>query len=550
MRWAKGNFPIVLLGAALLCCGAMLLALSSETTFFQDTWGLVLDREGFSARSFFMPHNEHIVVLPTAIEKLLVGAFGMTTYLPERIAMTLAVLVAGALLFVYVRRRLGPWPALIAAVLFLFLGPAWADMLWPFQIGFVGSALFGLAMLLALDRGDRRGDVAACAFLVLSIGFSSLGLPFVAAAAVDVLVRRRSHGLGRAWLAAIPALLYAAWWLGYGHEAETHVSLNNVLRSPQYLLEGMASAVEALLGLNKSGPDAAVAPEWGLPVLVALLFLVAYRQLRGLPVSQRFWPVAAAALSSWLLAAFNAMPGREAYQNRYLYAGGLFILLLATELLRGVRIGRGALFAAGVVAVAAVSSNLVQFREGSRWLKEQAVLTRADLGAIEIARRTVDPNFPLSPEIAGTGSLFVVNVGRYLEAVRDHGSPAYSPAELVTAPEAGRRQADIILSQALPLSAETPTVAPPRPPGSRCVQFPPGAEMLETPLGPGTARIEVAPGPPPVSLRLRRYAREDFPVPLEPPPPGSVTLLRIPRDGAPQPWQLHVDAAQPVRVCS
>ena len=83
-------------------------------------------------------------------------------------------------------------------------------------------------------------------------------------------------------------------------------------------------------------------------------------------VLPRFWPVAAAALSSWLLAAFNAMPGREAYQNRYLYAGGLFILLLATELLRGVRIGRNVLLVAGVVTVAAVSSNLVQFREGSR----------------------------------------------------------------------------------------------------------------------------------------------------------------------------------------
>jgi hypothetical protein len=550
MRWARGNLPIVLLGAALLSCGAMLLALGSGTTFFQDTWGLVLDRQDFSARAFFMPHNEHIVVIPTAIDKLAL-LFGMETYLPERVVMTVAVLVAATLLFVYARRRLGPWPALIGAVLLLFLGPAWADMLWPFQIGFVGSALFGIAMLLALDRGDRRGDVAACVFLVLSLGFSSLGLPFVAAAAVDVLVRRRSHGLGRAWVAAVPAALYGAWWLGYGHEAETHVTLNNVLRSPQYALEGMASAVEALLGLNKSGPDAAVPPEWGLPILIALLLLVGYRQVRGLPVSQRFWPVAAAALASWMLAAFNTMPGREAYQNRYLYAGGVFILLLAVELLRDVRIGRRALLIAGAVALVAVSSNLVQFREGSRWLKDQAVLTRADLGAIEIARRTVDPGFTLAPEIAGTGSLAIVSAGKYLEAIGKHGSPAYSPAELVTAPAAGRRQADIVLSGALPLSTVTRPTGPSPDPSGSCVLFPGGAasDSLETPLTPGVTRIEVEAGPPAV-LTLRRFAVGEFPAPVGDGPGETTTYLRIPRDLAPQPWQLHVDAEQPVRVCS
>src|SRR4029077_716733 len=102
---------------------------------------------------------------------------------------------SATLLFVYVRRRLGPWPALIAAVLLLFLGPAWADLLWGFQIAFVGSALFGIAMLLALDRGDRRGDIAACVFLTLSVGFSSLGLSFLVGAVADFVQRRRSHGL-------------------------------------------------------------------------------------------------------------------------------------------------------------------------------------------------------------------------------------------------------------------------------------------------------------------------------------------------------------------
>lgn len=547
MEWPRRNAPIVLLGAALLASAALLLALGSGTTFFQDTWGLLLDRPGFSADAFFRPHNEHIVVIPTALAKLEVELFGMSSSVPERVVMTLGVLTTAALLFVYVRRRVGPWPALIATVLLLFLGPAWADLIWPFQIGFVGSALFGVAMLLALDRGDRAGDAVACGCLTMSIGFSSLGLPFIAAAAVDVLVRRRSHGLARAYVAALPALLYAAWWLGWGHEADTNVSLNNVLSSPRYMLEGAASAVEALLGLNKSGPDAAVPPEWGLPILVALIVLVGVAQARRPGVSPRFWPVAAAATASWMLAAFNAAPGREAYQNRYMYAGAVFVLLLAAELLRGTRFGRRELAVAAIVAVAAVSANLVHFREGSRWLKSQAVLTKADLGAVEIARETVDPDFFLTPEIAGTASLAVVNPGRYLREVRAHGSPAYDESELIEAPEAGRRQADIVLSHALPLSTETVPGVRPRQTGD-CAVVAGGRDASEATLEPGVNRIEVPAGPK-ASLSLRRFATEGFPVPLEDAPGRSTTLLTVPPDTSDLAWRLRVEAPQPVTVC-
>jgi hypothetical protein len=545
MEWLKRNVPTVLLGIALLASAVLLLALMSGLTFFQDSWGLLLDRQDFSARAFFMPHNEHIVVAPTAIEKLLVETFGMTTALPEQIVMTLAVLASASLLFVYVRRRLGPWPALIAAVLFLFLGPAWADMIWPFQIGFVGSVLFGIAMLLALDRGDRRSDIAACGFLVLSLSFSSLGLPFLVAAGVDVLQRRRQFGLARVFVPAIPALLYAAWWLGWGQDAERHVTLKNVLTSPGYALEGNATAVEALLGLNKAGPDAAVPPEWGLPILVALVVLVAYGQVRKPGFSPRFWPVAAAAATSWFLAAANFIPGREAYQNRYIYAGAAFVLLLSSELLRDLRFSRRGLLVAGAVALAAVGSNLVTFREGGRWLQEQTVLTRADLGAIEIARGTVDSSFALTPDIAGTGSLAIVSAGRYLEVVRKHGSPAYTPGELARAPEAGRRQADIVLSQALPLSTETIVGAEPEG-GGDCTVVPPSGTDVH--LSPGVTRIEVPPESD-ADIKLARFAAEDYPVPIERLPGGSTTLLTIPADVVDLPWRLRVEAAHQVRVC-
>lgn len=547
MAWPRRNAPVVLMGAALLASAALLLALTHGLTFFQDTWEFLMNRRDFSADSLLEPHNEHIVVVQVAIQIFLLEVFGMSSAAPEHLLLILALLAAATLLFVYARRRVGPWPALMAAVLLLFLGPAWQDILWPFELGFVGSVLLGLAMLLALDRDDRRGDVAATVFLAIAAGFSSLGLSFVAAAAVNVLQRHRERGWGRAYVVAVPAALFALWYLGWGHEAENHVTLENVLSSPPFVLEGLAASVEALLGLSEAPIEGVAEVGWGQPLLVALIVLVIYGQVRRPGFSSGFWVIAAATATNWLLAAFNFIPGREPTTGRYMYAGGLFILLMAVELLRGVRVSRTALLVSGAVTLAAVAANLVILRDGSRWLDNQTVLTKADLAAIEIARRTVDPNFVLNPEVAGTPSLIDVQAGKYLEAEREHGSPAYTPTELVSAPEAGRRQADIVLSQALPLSTETFVGAKPDPQG-RCVVVPAGGRRSAIALRPGVTRVEVAPGPP-ASFSLRRFALAEYPVPTEGAPGGSTTLLTVPRDGSPRPWRLRVEAEQAATVC-
>jgi hypothetical protein len=546
MAWPKRNAPVILLAAALAASSALLLALEANLTFFQDTWAFLLRRRGLSVDVFLEPHNEHIVVIPVALEKLLVAVFGMASAAPEQVAMTLVLAATGALVFVYVRRRLGPWPALIAAVLLLFVGPAWEVLLWPFEIALAGSVLFGVGALLALDGGSRRGDLLACLCLIVAIGFSSLGVAFVAAAVVDVLQRRSALGLRRAYLAAIPILLYAAWWAGWGHDAETHLSLHNVLFSPRYVLEGLAASLSSLLGLPTIGVAGKVL--WGAPVLLALAVLLAGRLGRGFRPSPRFWPLVAATGAYWFLAAFNYIPGREAYTSRYMYAGAALTLLLTAELLRGVRLGRAALLAGGAVTVAAVLLNLVPLRDGRDWLREQTVLTRADLAGIEIARRTVDPGFSLTPEVADTPSLVDVDAGDYLEMAAAHGSPAYTPAELLTAPRPGRRQADVVLAQALSVTTASRPGSHPGPAAS-CIAVAPGPGRPEIRLIRPLTRIVVPPGEP-AAITLRRFAVPgEFPVVPEPAPGGETTFLRVPRDASARPWRLHVESTRPVRVC-
>ncbi|HWM64136.1 MAG TPA: hypothetical protein VNP96_09150 [Solirubrobacterales bacterium] len=547
MAWPTRNAPVILLGAALLGSTVLLLTLQSDLTFFQDTWAFLMRRQEFTAGAFLDPHNEHIVVIPVAIEMLLVALFGMTSAAPEQVLLALLLAATAVLLFVYVRRRIGPWPALYAAVLLLFVGPAWQVLLWPFEIGFVGSVCFGIATLLALDRGDRRGDRIACACLVVAIGFSSLGVAFAAGAAVDVLQRRRSHGLSRAYVPAVPALLYAAWWLGWGHTAEGHLSLDNVLASPAYVFEGVASSLDSLLGLSTIGVDGIGEPLWGRPILIVLVAAIVLAQIRKPGFSPRLWPAAAAMATSWMLTAFNFVPGREAHSSRYVYAGAAFVLLVAADLLRGTRLGRRGLAFGAVVTIAAVGPNLVALRDGRDWFYEQTVLTRSDLAAIEIAHRTVDPLFTLAPETAGTPSLIDIQADRYLAAVREHGSPAYAPAELATAPPAGRRQADVVLARALPLSTETILGGGDAgAPAGECVTVPGGGEE-GVPLGPGITRIQVPAGDE-AAFSLGRFAA-GYPVTTEGAPGGSTTLLEIPADTVTRPWRLRVEAAQPVTVC-
>ncbi len=108
MAWQRRNAPTAALAGVLFASAVVLLYLGRNFTFIQDTWNFLLERQGSSLDTFVQPHNEHIVVIPVAIEKLLVSAFGMTSALPERVVLTAMLLATAALVFVYVRRRVGP----------------------------------------------------------------------------------------------------------------------------------------------------------------------------------------------------------------------------------------------------------------------------------------------------------------------------------------------------------------------------------------------------------------------------------------------------------
>ncbi len=79
------------------------------------------------------------------------------------------------------------------------------------------------------------------------------------------------------------------------------------------------------------------------------------------------------AAAFWLLSGVQRVGIASPDASRYLYVGGLFVLLLAVELLRGVRVGRGSrFFVMAASAVVAVSATSATCAPGARYLRAQA----------------------------------------------------------------------------------------------------------------------------------------------------------------------------------
>ena len=348
------------------------------------------------------------------------------------------------ILFVYLRRRTGRL-ALAGALPVLFMGTAREVTIWPVNIAFTAAMAAGIAALLALEGEDRRGDAIACGLLVLGLAFSELALFFAVGAAVSMALARRPWS--RAYVVVVPVLLYAGWYAGWGHTAESHLSLHNLVHSPVYLAEGLASSAWSLLGVPTHGRVGGV---W-LPLLALAAFGV-LRARSHAPLPATFWSALAVLLCFWVLTAASFEPGREADQSRYQYVGGVLLLLVLGNAVAEVRLGAPEVLATLGVACAATIANLAVLHHDYGFLRDRAIDERGALAGLEVAGSRADPNLILDSGNTENGALDSLTVGPYLSAVNAFGSPADDLLELSGAPETARIAADRLNAQAEHLS--------------------------------------------------------------------------------------------------
>jgi hypothetical protein len=532
---------LICLALATAASGTYLLILQAHLTFYGDDWEFLLKRRAFSADAFLNPHNDHIVVIPVAIYKALLAVFGMSSAMPFQVVATLIFLLSAVLLFAYLRRRVGDWPALLGSILILFLGAAWADLLWSFQMGLSGSMAAGIGALLALDRDDRKGDVIACALLVVATLFSELGVLFAVGAFVSVALgpspRRR-----RLYVALVPVAVYTVWYLGWGHKGPQTANFHNFVNSPGFVFDAISANLASLFGLTTplSGtPGGDIhGLNWGRALLVIAIVLAIWRLWRTGRPSRWLWAVLATGGAFWFLSALNAIPGlRDASSGRYQYPGAIFVLLIVAEFLRGVRANRRFLIAASAVTVVAAASGVILLHDGYGVKKEQSDALRARLAAVAIGRGAESRNFRI-----GFPPFTVVPARVYFSAVDAFGSPALSESQLVASSRRVVGDRILIKEEGIKLNPE------PRSSQGLCETLradPSGLTAMS--LLPGNYTLTVQSGLG-AAIGLARFAHLPR-VDLGAVAHGVPASISIPRDHSTRPWRLASRGPSDVTVC-
>jgi hypothetical protein len=142
----------------------LLLWLNRNQWFVADEWHFLVERGfGPGKQGLFEPANEHWSTIPILIYRGLFSLFGVRTYAPYvAVLMLLHVGVAHLVWRVMRSSSVGPWIATAACAMFLLLAAGFENIQWAYQIGFIGSLLFGLGHVLLADHSEPFGrrDVA------------------------------------------------------------------------------------------------------------------------------------------------------------------------------------------------------------------------------------------------------------------------------------------------------------------------------------------------------------------------------------------------------
>lgn len=550
--------PIAWLGLA-LATFVGLLVLGRHLTFWQDEWAFI-GAEPSGIASYLEPHNEHWSTVPLILYRAVLAIVGLHSYLPYMVILTLVHLIAVGGAFVLLARRLPGWAALLAVLPLFVLGSGYENLSWAFQIGFVASVAAGTWGLVALESDHRRRTaIAGTALLIVGLASSGMGIFFVVAAAVRLLVdpifRRRST-----WVIA-PCVVFAAWYLAFGrHGASgTFAAPTTVLR---FAARGLTFAAGRVAGFDLAGRLPMLGQIAGGAGLLLFVLVIARQAIGRRMAPLALGGVAAVATMYLVIGLTRAdLPGDFATRSRYVYVAAFLLIPAAGDLIATIsskgRLRRAA--AVGLIALAwlAVGANVLDFRSGSAIFKRNAGLTRAYLTVLaeHPETRWVDPVLPLGwPDI------------EQLEGFLEHyGSPLRDtlvPSNVVPSSQAQLERALVALAHGSfnvsvgrpPVTARstTPTVLETggtvATPAGSCLSVvssaPEGWVTVAVPDGGWLVLDGPADGATASLGQAVRPARGSA-IPLPHSPDGTWSIA-VPHIGDGLPWQVRLDLPLPV----
>lgn len=493
-RWPAESRTIAWWGLAALVVLSLvtLLVLEHGETLKDDELGYAVRLSPLGPGLFEPPVGKYTIPLPLLVYRGLFETAGLHSYLAYEIVGAGFVALCGVLFFVLAERRVGAL-ALAPTAILLFFGAASAvTVTGALRLPALISVAAGLAMILAFERRTLAGDVAGALLLAASLFSHPTGLAFGAAAAVLVLLRPSPARWRGAWAFLVPGSVWAIVWLsvrpsggpGYGPIDQVPAFMLHSLIAVASAITGASRLVTAAPGDNPLG--------WVLAALLAcgIVAAVWVRVRRADPPPATFWAALVALLVLWAVTALAPGGDRGAQAGRYLYPGGVLMLLALVELAGGLRLSMQVTLA--VVAVAAVSLglNADQLRSDAATWRSWSDYIRAEETSLELARGKVEPSFrpedPTARPPVGDHRM-LISAGPYYAISDLWGSPAYTPQELMQRPLPVRRAADLVLARALsvhlrdggkpgqtdglrPSSPFPPGVRPRRAPAPCCVQ--------------------------------------------------------------------------------
>jgi hypothetical protein len=568
-RVGEARIAYLVLALAFAIAAILILAWGRGQTFINDEWNYLVTVRGFAPETLLHPQNGHLLLVPLLLYKALFATAGAESHLPYQLTTVVLHLIVASLFFCLVRTRVPLAVAVALTVLVAFFGAGWDTVMGAYEIPNLTGMAAGLGMLLALERRTLAGNLAASLLLALSLASFSVGIAFALGALLAIWLGGRTEWR-RAWIVLLPGLLYVAWFLWARKFGQSEVTAEAVSSLFSGMADQLAAICAAITGLFRFPGSAEltdliqIRPEWGYPLALVLGGLAALH-LRRAPRSIRFWTVTGTLVIYLALVAAGLSPARAPNASRYVYMGGLLGLLLVAELGRDVRWSTVTGLVAFIFFAFALMANVAELRVGGHLFEAEGATNRAELTALELSRRYVDPNFPVEDEsTTHSHPDMLFPAWAYFDAAQEFGSPAFSLKQLLGTGEQAREAADQELVRALEIKAKPAGLgglgssgAPPKPISAAAGRFQSAGAcvvVIPAPGRTGAFRFELPPGGfsyrtsrgAEVSLKLARFG-EAFSSEL--PTVSGAVDVSIPTVAASVPWRAELATASRVLVC-
>lgn len=425
-------------GVAIVVSAVLLARLIAPVRFTFDEWMFIADRYRFSVDNVLRPHNGHPSMLPALAYMLGFNTSGLHDQWFYRFTLIGTHLALCGALAARVWRRHGPTAAATVWLLVCFMGAGATNIVWSFQIGLVGSVLFFVLAVDALDRlrqSGRTRDAVWCTTMVTaSVMCSAVGLAALVAVGVVVIVgkdRRRDW-----WVPVVPLSGWAIWWSVYGESSSGTSDVSAIFR---VLWQSAQSTGAAILAGNDLVGGALVLALFVTTALAMVRRKIEFHQTVGLLFVTVFW-----GLTAWTRAALMQELGLPP-PARYHYIAVVGLLLAISDIAprhRSVR--RASIVGAVCVAIAFTSvwaghADLIRERDLFAAFGQK---TAAELTVIDAHPEA----FPDNTVLVGLLGKSLASVGEYRTASEHLDSPGgLTSAELAALPEGRAGAAENIM---------------------------------------------------------------------------------------------------------